>query len=153
MRVIVSLVLASLLCGCLQMTVVPTEEGPRIRLPKPFEGEEPPALEATDQEGLYLAPLLAPNVYFHEAEELWYRYAYRSWYQAFRWNGNWFVLDDVPPILANREIIRPKLPELPGEDDPRDVLELPDLPELPELPPLPGDDEQDVPDYPAIPEE
>lgn len=83
-------------------------------VPAPFAGKEPPALEPTDAAGLFMAPSLAPNVYYHDREDLWYRYAYRRWYQAFRWNGNWFILGEEPPeILSGRKLMRPELPELP----------------------------------------
>ncbi len=128
---------AGLLCGAcvafgITTTVQPeSTEGP---IPTRFQSDEPPALAASDVEGLFRAPSLGPNVYFHEPPNLWYRRAYRRWYQAFRWNGNWFILAETPEILVGRKIEKVELPELPDlpdlpDDDPR---ELPGLPELPD---------------------
>ncbi len=125
MRLLAAALLALAAAGCLAgaqggITITgppPITEGP---IPSPFEAEEPPALEPTDTPDLFSAPSLGPNVYFHESDKLWYRYAYRRWYQAFRWNGNWFVLEEPPEILSERELVKPKredLPTLPEYED------------------------------------
>jgi len=135
--------LALLLLGCptgnfgVTITQPPAVRQPPI--PEAFSGDAAPALEATDWPGLFRAPRLGPNVWFHEPGDLWYRYAYHRWYQAFRWNGNWFIVAETPAVLVGREIERVALPELP---------ELPTLPEVPEddataLPELPEDDAPD----------
>ncbi len=129
-----ALAVAGLLCGAcvafgITTTVQPeSREGP---IPPPFQSDEAPALAASNVEGLFRAPSLGPNVYFHEPAQLWYRRAYRRWYQAFRWNGNWFILAKTPQILVGREIEKVVLPELPDDpgDDPRELPELPELPD------------------------
>ena len=103
--------------GGVTIVQVPDEyEGP---IPSRFEGDGPPELEQTEIPGLLAAPGLDRNLYFHEPEDLWYRYTYRRWYQAFRWNGNWFVLEQTPLILNKVEIVVPdKLPTLPEYEEP-----------------------------------
>jgi hypothetical protein len=103
--------------GGLTMTPIPDEyEGP---IPDPFTGSEPPALEPTRHAGLKKAPSLGPDVYYDEPTELWYRYEFRRWYQAFRWNGNWFVLQETPEALASVEISPEQpLPTLPEYEEP-----------------------------------
>lgn len=124
MRLIVLLALPVLLLGCLTQDFgVTITQPPPIKqrpIPDAFEGEEAPKLEATDRPGLFRAPELAENVWFHEPSDLWYRYTYRGWYQAFRWNGNWFIIEEPPEVLADVELVVPTLPELP---------ELPELPD------------------------
>lgn len=102
------------------ITATPPPEVKQPPIPSPFRGEEQPVLERTDKQGLFSAPELAPNVYFYEAEDLWYRYAYRRWYQAFRWNGSWFILEEPPEILADHKLEKRELPTIPEyEDGPR----------------------------------
>ncbi len=105
------------LAGCVGMNAGMSVTGPpEVRqppVPAPFDAEGPPTLEPTDTPGLSSAPSLAPNLYYYEPDDAWYRYAYRRWYQAFRWNGNWFILDAAPEILVDRPIERRELPELP----------------------------------------
>lgn len=153
MRFVIGVSLGALLSACIAVTVTPVEpvkEGP---IPKPFAGKEPPQLIPTEIEGLFRAPSLAPNVYFHEPEEDWYRYAYRRWYKAFRWNGNWFILEARPTVLASLELEGPE--DLPAFDDlekgeldmdtvPRDKYGLPTLPDLEDPPDL--DDAEDYRD-------
>jgi hypothetical protein len=75
---------------------IPKPEPP---LPPPFEGAAAPPLEATAVRGILVAPPEYENLYYSETDELWYRYWRTRWYQAFRWNGNWFPPEDVPPPL------------------------------------------------------
>ncbi len=125
--------LGACVSGAITTTTLPeAREGP---IPSPFEGDEAPLLETSDVEGLMKAPGLGPNVYYHGPADLWYRRAYRRWYQAFRWNGNWFILPETPAVLVGREIEKVKLPEL--EDLPR----LPDLEDADDLPDLPEQEE------------
>ena len=144
---VAALALACAICtGCVlgvTTTVQPASlEGP---IPPPFHADEAPVLAPTEIEGLSRAPSLAPNVYYHAPADLWYRRAYRRWYQAFRWNGNWFILAETPTVLVGREIERvalPELPELPTLPElPDDATALPELPELPEVPEDDGPDE------------
>lgn len=118
-RVIVGVLVLGLTLACqptgFSIVTAPPPATKQPPVPSAFEAEEDPPLEETDQAGLFYAPALGPNVYFYEPDELWYRYAYRRWYQAFRWNGSWFILEDPPDVLAKRELIRPKLPELPAD--------------------------------------
>ncbi len=100
------------------ITATPTPEPKQPPIPSPFSGEEEPVLEATDKDGLHMAPGLAPNVYFYEPEDVWYRYAYRRWYQAFRWNGSWFILDEPPDVLADRKLEKRELPTIPEYENP-----------------------------------
>ena len=102
--------------GGLTMTPIPDEyEGP---IPEPFSGSEPPQLEPTRHAGLQKAASLGPDVYYDEPTELWYRYKFRRWYQAFRWNGNWFVLQETPQVLAGVETSPDKpLPTLPEYEE------------------------------------
>ena len=103
MRISIALTLPLLLAACVTVQQAPPiREGP---IPSPFEGEQEPELLATEIEGVFKAPSLAPNVYFHASEEDWYRFAYRRWYQAFRWNGNWFILERKPVVLDILESI------------------------------------------------
>ena len=126
-----ALALGACISGSITTTTTPeSREGP---IPPPFKGDEPPVLEATDAEGLMKAPALGPNVYYHDPADLWYRRAYRRWYQAFRWNGNWFILPETPAVLVGREI---------------EKVELPDLEDLPPLPQI-----EDADDLPDLPEE
>ncbi len=105
------------------MTLPPAaREGP---IPEPFAGPGPPSLEETDVPGLQAASSLDPDVYYHEPSELWYRYTFRRWYQAFRWDGHWFIVEEVPDFLAERASAPRELPTLP-EFEPG---ELPTLPE------------------------
>lgn len=137
-RAAIAVVLCSACIGITQTVQPESLEGP---IPPPFQGAEAPALAPTDVEGLFRAPSLGPNVYFHEPADLWYRRAYRRWYQAFRWNGNWFILAETPQVLVGREIQKVELPELPPDragDDPRALPELPELPELPDDEPEEG---------------
>ena len=62
---------------------------------------------------------------------------YRRWYQAFRWNGNWFILEDIPPLIQERTPPPPEEDELPTlpEYEPKRPEELPTLPEYEEFPP------------------
>lgn len=120
--------------GGLTVTQVPDEyEGP---IPDPFSGDAPPALEPTPYEGLLRAPSLGSDVYYHEPTDLWYRYTFRRWYQAFRWDGAWFVLPETPTILVDVETSPAEpLPTLPEYED------LPTLPEYEDLPTLPEDED------------
>ncbi len=134
MRTYLAVTFSLLLAACVTIQQAPPiREGP---IPDPFEGEQQPELEATEIDGLFKVPTLAPNVFFHESEENWYRYAYRRWYQAFRWNGNWFLVDEVPKFLADRSIAPEELPTLPeyerGELPTLPEYEPRDLPTLPE---------------------
>lgn len=109
--------LALVLLGCptgnFDVTVTQPPPIKQPPIPGSFEGDAAPGLEATDRPGVFSAPELGPNVWFHEPADLWYRHAYRRWYQAFRWNGNWFVLDEPPKVLADIKVVVPELPELP----------------------------------------
>lgn len=129
---ILSCALACLSCA-LQITKGPPTDRDEAPIPSPFEGSEAPPLEPTAHPGLQKAPSLGPNVYFHPAEDLWYRWAYRRWYQAFRWDGNWFVLMETPSILADVELEKVELPTLKG------LEELPPLPPVPPAPKRPED--------------
>jgi len=125
---------ASTLCACISGAITTTtlpesREGP---IPARFEAEAPPVLEPTDVEGLMKVSGLGPNVYYHDPADLWYRRAYRRWYQAFRWDGNWFILPETPVVLVGREIEKVALPDL-GDVPPLPEIEDPDdLPDLPE---------------------
>jgi hypothetical protein len=121
-------------CTAFGISTTPIRESNEGPVPTAFEGEETPALAPADVEGLFRAPALGPNVYYHQPADLWYRRAYRRWYQAFRWNGSWFILAETPEVLVGREIEKVELPEPPDavRDDPRDLPELPELPELPD---------------------
>jgi len=114
--------------GGVQITRGPPTDRDEAPIPSPFEGDQTPALEPTSYVGLQKAPALGPNVYFHQAENLWYRWAYRRWYQAFRWDGNWFVLMEAPDVLAEVPLEKVKLPTL------EDLKELPPLPPPPKRP-------------------
>ena len=131
-RALVVAVLLGVGSCTLNMTTTTVPESVEGPIPPPFEGVEAPALAPTDVEGLSRAPSLAPNVYYYAPADLWYRRSYRRWYQAFRWNGNWFILAETPEVLVGRKIERVELPELPDLGD--DADELPDLPELPDEP-------------------
>lgn len=129
-RAVLALVCA-VCTGCAYGVTTTTQPAPREGpIPPPFVGDDPPALAPTDVEGLSRAPSLAPNVYYYAPADLWYRRAYRRWYQAFRWNGNWFILAETPTVLVGRKIEKVVLPELP--DLPADPRGLPELPELPD---------------------
>jgi hypothetical protein len=98
-----ALLMVLLAAGCsssfdvwVQPPPIPKPEPP---LPPPFEGEQAPALEATTVQGILVAPPEFENLYYSEPDGLWYRYWRSRWYQAFRWNGNWFPPEDVPAPL------------------------------------------------------
>lgn len=96
------------LSGCIQVTrVVP--EDVKVETPDPFLAPGDPDLATTDVEGLFGAPELDPNCYFYEPEKSWYRYWNRNWFQAFRWDGAWFLLrpEDVPAFLRGRVDLEP----------------------------------------------
>ncbi|MBW2281060.1 MAG: hypothetical protein JRG82_09980 [Deltaproteobacteria bacterium] len=132
-----SALVASALCSCISGAITTTtlpesREGP---IPARFQGSEPPVLDATDVPGLMKASGLGPNVYYHDPADLWYRRAYRRWYQAFRWDGNWFILSGTPAVLVGREIEKVELPDL------EDLPPLPDVEDVDDLPDLPEDEE------------
>lgn len=117
---IAAALVTSVASGCLLLGISVSTQQAEVKrevVPKPFEGEEPPPLEATQKAGLFHAPSLGPNVYYFEPDDLWYRFGYRRWYQAFRWNGNWFILEDEPMILRDVKLVIPKLPTLPEYED------------------------------------
>ena len=118
------------------ITTTPTRASNEGPIPDPLSGDGPPALEETDEPGLLAAPSLDANLYYHQPSELWYRHTFRRWYQAFRWNGNWFLVDEVPEFLADRSIAPEELPTLPeyerGELPTLPEYEPRDLPTLPE---------------------
>ena len=149
-----ALTLLLLAAGCEQLGVgVVVTRPPPVKqppVPSPFEGSEPPALESTETPGLLRAAALGEHVYFYEPEELWYRHAYRRWYQAFRWNGNWFILEETPELLAERTPEAPTLDELPTL--PEYERDLPTLPEYEQFPPDSGT-RQPEPDPGGPPEE
>lgn len=95
--------------ACVQVVQTAPPQEPPPRTPDPFTSMEDPVLEPTDQPGLFKASSLDPNCYFIENDGAWYRFAYNSWYQAFRWDGAWFQLrpQDVPKVLAGRVKIQP----------------------------------------------
>ncbi len=66
-------------------------------LPQRLEGEAPALLE-TEFEGIQIAAN-HPELYYVQAEDLWYRYWRKQWYQAFNWDGNWFPPERVPKQL------------------------------------------------------
>ena len=123
-------------CVGLQVKQGPPADRPEVPIPAVFRSEEPPDLEPCPYPGLQRAPSLGPNIYFQESENLWYRRAYRRWYQAFRWNGNWFVLMETPAILADVPIEKVRLPTL------EDLEELPPLPPVPDRPGSAADDDE-----------
>ena len=116
-RVVAGAILVGGLAACvptgLSIVMQPAPAVKQPPIPSTFEGDGDPTLEKTDQAGLFYVPELGPNVYFYKSDDLWYRYAYHRWYQAFRWDGNWFILQDPPEVLAKRKLIRRELPELP----------------------------------------
>jgi hypothetical protein len=124
--------------ACVSVSIsMPPEGPPPPPIPKMFTGDTEPILEPTGIEGLLAARSLGPNVYYHG--DLWYRRAFRRWYQAFRWNGNWFLLNETPDFLDGIAIEKAPRPDL------RDLERLEDLPELPPLPDFPGDPNRAVP--------
>lgn len=110
----------------------PPPAEPEPIVPEPFQGTEPPALVETEMEGLLAAPSVHRTLYFHESSELWYRYAYHRWYQAFRWNGHWFLPERTPDALLERTPEAPrKLPTLPEYERQVEPYEDPDEQERP----------------------
>ena len=104
--------------ACVSLSIsMPPPGPPPPPIPDVFSGDSQPALEATGIEGLLAARSLGPNVYFHAGDDLWYRRAYRRWYQAFRWNGNWFLVAETPEFLEGIKIEKVALPELPDLED------------------------------------
>jgi hypothetical protein len=133
--------LAACGAGCtsfgLTTTVIDT---PNEYVPRPFKGDTEPALTPTDVTDLYRVESLGPNVYYDGGQDLWYRRARRQWYQAFRWNGNWFIVSKTPALLVGREIEKVSLPTLPQEDDDM-VFDEQGLPTLPDLEDVPDEDD------------
>ncbi len=117
---LVLLALAATACmhGAVTVTQPPPSYEPPI--PERFRGEGPPELRNTDAPGLLRAPSVDRDLYYFRPDDLWYRFAYNRWYQAFSWNGNWFVPEQVPEVLKGREPKRtlPTLPELEAEEGP-----------------------------------
>jgi hypothetical protein len=109
--------------ACIQVVRTTQEQEPEPRAPDPLISMTEPKLEPTGVEGLLAAPALDPTLYYYEPDELWYRYAYKRWYQAFRWDGNWFIPDDVPKAVKDRspketpKTVKDKAKELKGKLD------------------------------------
>ncbi len=80
----------------------PPPPPPEPPMPASFEGDADPQLEALSAPGLFRAPSIHPDLYYYEADDLWYRYWRRGWYQAFHWNGAWFPPRKVPGPLLDR---------------------------------------------------
>jgi hypothetical protein len=88
--------------ACIQVVQTAPEMEPEPQTPAPLVSMEEPKLVATGVPGLMAAPALDPTLYYYEPDELWYRYAYRRWFQAFRWDGSWFVPEKVPDVVKAR---------------------------------------------------
>jgi hypothetical protein len=121
LRALLALAAALLATACIQVVRTTQEQEPEPRAPDPLVSMEEPKLEPTGVEGLLAAPALDPTLVYYEPEELWYRYAYKRWYQAFRWDGNWFIPDDVPKAVKDRspketpKTVKDKAKELKGK--------------------------------------
>jgi hypothetical protein len=113
MRVTIATLALTALASCVQV-VQRAPDAPPPRTPDPYLAEAPGDLVPTDHPGLFQAPELGRTCYTYEPDRSWYRFAYSNWYQAFRWDGEWFLLldKDVPKFLAGRV---PKAPERPRE--------------------------------------
>ena len=94
-----TLPLVALLLGCIQVVQTAPPMEPEPQTPDPLVSLEDPKLQPTATEGLFAVPGLKENVFYYEPNELWYRYEYRKWFQAFRWDGYWFVPDKVPDAV------------------------------------------------------
>jgi hypothetical protein len=117
-----SLILLLALCACarvggIAVTPPPVRNEPPI--PERLEAETAPALVETDAPGLLRASSVDLDLYYYRPDDLWYRFAYNRWYQAFSWNGNWFVPERVPEALIGREPKR-TLPTLPELEEPEE---------------------------------
>jgi hypothetical protein len=88
--------------ACIQVVQTAPPQEPEPRTPEPFVSMEEPKLVPTEVPGLFAVPSLDATVYYYKPEELWYRYAYRSWYQAFRWDGAWFIPGKLPDVVKAR---------------------------------------------------
>jgi len=111
--------------GCIGLAVTQIPENTEPPIPNPFRGDTPPELEETEAEGVMAAPSLGPNVFYVESEDLWYRYRYKRWYQAFRWNGTWFIQPDPPPLVVAQVSLDPKddrIPTLPEYEELDEIL-------------------------------
>lgn len=103
----IALVLACLLGGCTpQLLGITIEEPPPPPpppwVPRPLQGEAAPELEPTGQPGLSRAAE-TPGLYYYEPDDLWYRRARHTWFQAFTWDGHWFPPERVPGVLEQLE--------------------------------------------------
>ena len=96
----IALVLAG--TACIQVVQTAPEMEPEPQTPDPLVSMEEPKLVPTDAPGLFAAPAIDPTLYYYEPDELWYRYSYRRWFQAFRWDGSWFVPEKVPDVVKAR---------------------------------------------------
>jgi hypothetical protein len=96
----IALVLAG--AACIQVVQTAPDMEPEPQTPDPLVSMEPPKLVPTEAPGLFAAPALDPTLYYYEPDELWYRYSYRRWFQAFRWDGAWFVPERVPDVVKAR---------------------------------------------------
>ena len=113
---IVKILALTLLAACVQVVQRPPEEPPPPT-PDPYLAAGPGELVATDHPGLFQAPELGRTCYTYEPKREWYRFAYNHWYQAFRWDGDWYLVPDaqVPKFLAGRvpkEPVRSKADKL-----------------------------------------
>ena len=101
--------LLALLCcaglGCLITTVSTGENPPDPKTPPKLRGAEAPVLEPSPVPGVKKALVDAPDVYYHEARERWFRFALDSWFEAFLWNGQWYPVEEgqLPPEIARLE--------------------------------------------------
>jgi hypothetical protein len=103
--------------GAVTVTAPPPRYEPPV--PERFGGKAAPLLLETDAPGLLRAPSVDEHLYYYRPDDLWYRFAFNRWYQAFAWNGNWFVPEKVPDVLRGREPRR-SFPTLPGLEAPEE---------------------------------
>ena len=100
--------------ACIQVVQTAPPMEPEPRTPDPLVSLEEPKLEPTEVEGLFAAPGLAESLFYYEPQELWYRYEYRRWFQAFRWDGYWFVPEKVPEVL--KAMVPAETPQTPQHE-------------------------------------
>ena len=120
---LVAALLGSLGCIGLAVSQIPQNTEPPV--PSPLKGDAEPELVATEAEGVHVAPELGPNIFYFEPDDLWFRYRYKRWYQAFRWDGTWFIQPDPPPVVVALVSLDPtddKIPTLPEYEELDEIL-------------------------------
>ena len=111
--------------GCIGLAVSQIPENTEPPIPSPFRGDTAPELVPTETAGVLAAESLGPNVFYFEPEDLWYRYRFKRWYQAFRWDGTWFIQPDPPPAVVSQVSLAPeddRIPTLPEYEELDEIL-------------------------------